>query len=43
MPDWLQVLLSYRRFDQQSASRQLAETLKLRFGPDSVVGRGSRR
>jgi hypothetical protein len=33
MPDWLQVLASYRHSDTQSASQQLAETLKLRFGP----------
>jgi hypothetical protein len=33
MPEWLQVFLSYRRSDVQSASRQPAETLKLRFGP----------
>jgi hypothetical protein len=32
MPDWLQVFLSYRRSDAQSASHQLAETLTLRFG-----------
>jgi hypothetical protein len=32
----LQVFISYRRSDAQSASRQLAEALKLRFGPDDV-------
>jgi SIR2-like domain/TIR domain len=32
----LQVFISYRRSDAQSASRQLAEALKLRFGPDKV-------
>jgi hypothetical protein len=33
MPDWLQVFLTYRRCDAQSASRQPAESLKLRSGP----------
>jgi hypothetical protein len=28
--------MSYRRTDAQSASRQLAEALKLRFGQDDV-------
>jgi SIR2-like domain/TIR domain len=32
----LQVFISYRRSDAQSASRQLAEALKLRFGPEEV-------
>jgi hypothetical protein len=32
----LQVFISYRRTDAQSASRQLAEALKLRFGQDEV-------
>ena len=32
----LHVFISYRRSDTQSASRQLAEALKLRFGPDDV-------
>jgi hypothetical protein len=32
----LQIFISYRRSDAQSASRQLAEALKLRFGPDDV-------
>jgi hypothetical protein len=32
----LQVFISYRRTDAQSAARQLAEALKLRFGPDHV-------
>jgi hypothetical protein len=32
----LQVFMSYRRTDAQSASRQLAEALKLRFGQDDV-------
>ena len=32
----LQVFISYRRSDAQSASRQLAEALKLRFGPEDV-------
>jgi hypothetical protein len=30
------VFICYRRTDAQSASRQLAEALKLRFGPDDV-------
>jgi hypothetical protein len=32
----LHVFISYRRSDAQSASRQLAEALKLRFGPEDV-------
>jgi hypothetical protein len=32
----VQIFISYRRSDAQSASRQLAEALKLRFGPDDV-------
>jgi len=32
----LQVFICYRRTDAQSASRQLAEALKLRFGPEDV-------
>jgi SIR2-like domain/TIR domain len=32
----LQVFISYRRSDAQSAARQLAEALKSRFGPDHV-------
>jgi hypothetical protein len=32
----LSVFISYRRSDTQAASRQLAEALKLRFGPDEV-------
>jgi SIR2-like domain/TIR domain len=32
----LRVFISYRRSDTQSASRQLAEALKARFGPDDV-------
>ena len=32
----LQVFISYRRTDAQSASRQLAEALKLRFGQENV-------
>jgi hypothetical protein len=32
----LRVFISYRRSDAQSASRQLAEALKLRFGPEDV-------
>jgi SIR2-like protein/TIR domain-containing protein len=32
----LRVFISYRRSDTQAASRQLAEALKLRFGPDEV-------
>ena len=35
-PSPLQVFISYRRSDAQSASRQLAEALKLRFGPEDV-------
>jgi hypothetical protein len=30
------VFISYRRSDTQSASRQLAEALKARFGPEEV-------
>jgi SIR2-like domain/TIR domain len=32
----LHVFISYRRSDAQSASRQLADALKLRFGPEDV-------
>lgn len=32
----LRAFISYRRSDTQSASRQLAEALKVRFGPDDV-------
>jgi hypothetical protein len=32
----VRVFISYRRSDAPSASRQLAEALKLRFGPDEV-------
>ena len=32
----MQVFISYRRSDAQSASRQLAEALKQRFGPEDV-------
>ena len=32
----MHVFISYRRSDTQSASRQLAEALKVRFGPDDV-------
>jgi hypothetical protein len=32
----LRVFISYRRLDAQSAARQLAESLKLRFGPEDV-------
>jgi hypothetical protein len=32
----LRVFISYRRSDAPSASRQLAEALKVRFGPDAV-------
>ena len=32
----MQVFISYRRTDAQSASRQLAEALKLRFGQENV-------
>lgn len=32
----MQFFISYRRSDSQSASRQLAEALKLRFGPENV-------
>jgi SIR2-like protein/TIR domain-containing protein len=32
----LNIFISYRRSDTQSASRQLAEALKLRFGPEDV-------
>jgi hypothetical protein len=32
----LQVFISYRRSDAQAAARQLAEALKLRFGPENV-------
>ena len=32
----MQVFISYRRTDAQSASRQLAEALKLRFGQKNV-------
>jgi hypothetical protein len=32
----LQIFLSYRRSDSQSASRQLAEALRSRFGPERV-------
>jgi hypothetical protein len=35
-PSPLQVFISYRRSDAQSASRQLAEALKFRFGPEDV-------
>ena len=32
----MHVFISYRRSDTQSASRQLAEALKVRFGPGAV-------
>ena len=35
-PSPLQVFISYRRSDAQSASRQLADALKRRFGPEDV-------
>jgi hypothetical protein len=35
-PAPVQVFISYRRSDAQSASRQLADALKQRFGPDYV-------
>ena len=34
----MHVFISYRRSDTQSASRQLAEALTVRFGPDGDPG-----
>ena len=43
MPDWLQASFSYRRSDAQSASYQLADALKLRFGPEHLFFDRSRQ